>query len=354
MRFALYAGLATDQNFGDWWLYRVIQAELQQFSLLPIDKYLNRSTAQRFACHLWGIGLLPRCGVGVLGGGTILMPTRDYLLRPLLRGSRAHFSIGTGAKSTVEREHHRFPSTEDCKRLLESYSLFRRVTVRGPLSAESLLSAGFSRPVEVVGDPFLGLYRQDRVFGSNSDRDILVNIADLGLTQARYWAPPGATIEGFYLRMLSDLLKAGYTPQMVICSPDDRRMSNALAKRLGLREPKDGLSIDQIEPLLKSVRGVVATRLHFAIFSVLRGVPTASLNYADKHLDFWQSLLPKTHFPRLSELGSRDLATECERQWDILSTNWQPIAAQIGKLNAARNRLYREIGAVLGGQPEAN
>lgn len=348
MNFALYVGLSADKNFGDWWLYEIIRNELNPLRVIAFDRILPHNRLRRMACHLWSAGIIPRCSCTLLGGGTILRPIKGYLRQPLFYASKKRYTIGTGARSVQEMSvFKKLLTKEKCHLRADIYSEFERLTVRGPLSLESLRSAGVERDIEIVGDPFLGLFAPDQTVKKDNAKNVVLNVADLDESQGHYWPPRGATVAEAYGLLISSLSLAGYSTRLVVCAPVDLPFAVRLAQRHALPAPTVALTIAQFDELLRNCGRVIATRLHFMIYSILRGVPTASLNYQDKHLDFWQSILPKKNCLRFSEFKMSNLLEECERGWSEFTIQWDQCRSQIICLNKRRDALYHEIRASL-------
>lgn len=352
--FAVYSGFDKSKNFGDWWLFEVICDSLRPLNVVPLARKIPRYGVRKLIYRGWKSRLLPSPKVALLGGGTIMAPISDDSLVCMQSADAHRFTVGSGAKSVEEWEAFGMQKTprlnaDRQKIIRDCYETFDAVTVRGPISQAAIKALGVTRPVEIVGDPFLGLVRPNVTFRPMTQKRILVNLANLSDTQGHWWKPAQcATEEEMYDLLVADLKRAGYVIELLTCSPEDVEICDRVAARHGITSVRHALTFDEIKSSFDGVDAVVAVRLHVMIFAYMEGIPTAPFAYQDKHLDFLFSIRSEPNVPRLRDVAVNDFVAYCESQWQLSQDCWTDTYARINNLNRTRDKLYEKIRSVKG------
>jgi hypothetical protein len=268
---ALYLGFAFDSNFGDRWMYRVLEARLPQVQLVH----------PRTAADHWQ-RVLPKGHFDLLflGAGTLInqQPLIYEQARPFVEAQLPCVCFGTGVGEERRWGDHLAPWAELLSR-------FAFVGVRGPRSKARLAQAGLTNH-RVVGDPCL-LDEPD--FGGEARAKVPRIFVDLS-----YGADEKAPALEFRYRLLKalDELEARGAAQLTFFSTwdaYDRWVSQQLALCMSKPHPVTPLT-EKNRHLLKEASLCITYRLHAGAAALRCGVPTALIEYEDKVGDFAEFL----------------------------------------------------------------
>ena len=340
MKTALYLGFSAAKNFGDWWLYDVIRDDLPDLKMIPFSRVVRRAGARKLLCRAWEKRLLPSPNLTCLGGGTILLPCSNDFLRPLEVTHGRKVTLGSGAKSVEEIERNQLMNAGSRARLLARLESLDFLTVRGPISVESLRHLGVQREIQIVGDPMLSLWKNDTIFQAWDEKTVWLNVANIRQTQGHYWMRKGDDETQLYTRIIEQLRARGAQITLFHCAPEDREIAQNLANQTNL-PLQSVLNPTEMRALLRPGGALVATRLHALIYAMTQGIPVATLAYQDKHLDFLRSIGAQS--VRLNELKPGEESEWLENQWQLGAQNWPKVAAKIAQLNHTRGDFYASI-----------
>lgn len=341
MKVITYSGYSRMKNFGDWWLYEIIKNSLSPIKLLALDRVVSRYGLRRSVYKLWRANILPSPTAALLGGGTILLPHKDFM-QHLESVKCKKYSIGTGAKSVEECERWNLVSPDQRLRILELLNSMAEVTVRGPISEETTRALGFKGNVSLVGDPMLSWFKPHQRIQPTNHKVVLLNVADLDSSQKHYWQHP-QNIWAVYEQLIDSYQYSGYVVKIFYCAPEDAEISIALAKKYALEAPSSTLIPEQLTAILQQGCGLIATRLHAMIYAIIRGFPSAVLAYQDKHLDFLRSVDLAEGTVRLKDLNLNNVVEDFEAVWTQQLERWEQTSNTITQLNIARDALYKQI-----------
>jgi len=271
---------AGDDNFGDEVMFRVLETGLGRCRLVRV---VHPATELRLS----RIGLSGRrlfSGL-ILGGGTLINPFFFARIGAVLDPTVPAWSVGTGVGSAGFGMAE--PGVEDTS-WSEPLTRFRRVTVRGPFSAQWLSAAGHGA-VEIVGDLAFAA-TPDHPLAEPSTRRLLVNVA------GQKDDPADRALVAKALGGLTDALGAlavrGWTFRPIALHRTDTRWLEELGARIGgWAEPITQIrSTVDAQAVLQTGSALVAIRLHAAAFGWMSGVPTLALGYRAKTLDLAEHL----------------------------------------------------------------
>ena len=173
-----------------------------------------------------------------------------------------------------------------------------RITVRDPQSADVLRSIGLSRAFPVFPDMAYGL--PEALRGSppppRSEGDgPVVGLSVMAYQDPRYWLRGDHTLYEAYLGKMAAfarrLLAERATVLLCAQTSSDDRVAEDVVRLVGEVPPGGRLVTDraiELEDLATTIRGcdiVVGARFHFALISLLVGVPTLALAYNPKTAD---------------------------------------------------------------------
>lgn len=215
-----------------------------------------------------------------LGGGTLI----NERFLPAVRGAAerglpvATFGCGVGG-SGLEQDGF------DLSGWAELLNDADGVGVRGPRSAAALRAIGVER-AEVVGDPALCLAAGRPVAMDDRPR-FAWNVAGTA-TGDRALADAEADRSQAVAAML---IEAGWEPVLLAMTPEDAPMLAERARALGVsasvHRPRDFAAF---AALVGPCTATVAVRLHASVLSTAAGVPSVLVAYADKCVDFLESV----------------------------------------------------------------
>ena len=343
MKTALYLGYSAAQNFGDWWLYDVIRDDLPALKLLPFSRLVRRAGLRKRLVKAWEKRLLPSPKLVCLGGGTILVPCSNDFLRPLEVTRGAKVTLGSGAKSAEEIERYGLLNPNSQARLLHTLESLDALTVRGPISLESLRVLGVQREIQIVGDPMLSLYQENTPFSPWDGKTVWLNVANVRETQGHFWLRDDQEETALYARIIEQLRAQNCQITLFHCAPEDRAIAQSVAQTHDL-PVENVLTPSAMRALLKPGGALVATRLHAMIYAITQGLPVATLAYQDKHLDFLRSV-GWDESVRLNAISAGQESEILRGMWDYGARNWPQIAGEIENLNRARHQFYAELQA---------
>lgn len=342
MKVITYSGYSRMKNFGDWWLYEIINQSLSPTRVLPLDRVVARYGLRRFIYKLWQFKVLPHPSVALLGGGT-LFPIHLDFLQHLESVKCKKYSVGTGAKSAEELDVWNLINSAQKVRTLSLLDSMTKVTVRGPISENSLRTLGYKGSITIVGDPMLSWFDECKQINPVTSKTVLLNIANLDETQGHYWRCPKKNMEELYEYIIDSYQKANYKLKVFYCAPEDREICIYLAKKHGLEEPVSALEPQQMTTLLQQGRGLIATRLHAMVYAIIRGFPTVPLAYQDKHIDFLTSVGLTEGVVRLKDLKLDHILDSFESIWAQQHQEIGQTFIKITQLNILRDTLFKEI-----------
>ena len=205
MKSALYLGYSAAQNFGDWWLFDIIRDDMPELKWLPFSRLVRRAGVRKRIVKAWEKRLLPAPRLTCLGGGTILVPCSDDFLRPLEIARGQTVTLGSGAKSAEEIEGFELLNPNSKARLLQTLEKLDVLTVRGPISLESLRSLGVQREIQIVGDPMLSLHKKNTLFCDWDEKTVWLNVANVRATQGHFWLPQGHSELEIYAQIIRQM-----------------------------------------------------------------------------------------------------------------------------------------------------
>ena len=232
--------------------------------------------------------LLPSYKAGVLAGGTLINRQPEYYqaAEDFVRKYRKFYIFGTGVvhpdfwwagRNGYVDMMHRW------KTLLERCSY---VGVRGPLSAEILSEAGV-RGVEVIGDPVLAFAEESP--GQPYMRNAIgLNVGDV---YEEVWGDQ-ESIYSELVRLAKRAAEARWLVKWFVLRPGDVEIT----KRVALESNTAAYVIETYHDPGRFLREVgslsvfVGMKLHAVVLATCAYVPSISIQYQPKCLDYMRSI----------------------------------------------------------------
>ena len=236
----------------------------------------------------------------LLGGGTLI--NRNQYLRWLRerdspRIERAVFGTGVASPDF-------WGITEDTNEWLRWLNTCAYVGVRGPKSAETLMSWGYKGELEICGDPALALPNPDVEVNQGQ---ILIAPA---WTNGELWGKSDDLVYRALAEAASSWLDDGHEIVLMSCHPTDDRPILEIREHLGetpTRYVAGYLDIDQAFAEIASSSVVIGERLHACVLAAAAGRPFVPIEYRPKVLDFALSVEMGEHVVRTDEISGPSL-----------------------------------------------
>ena len=285
----------------------------------------------------------------VLGGGTVLGRTlwrRHVAVTQRLFHPAAWEMIGAGVEDPDFVGDRSYTSWQEIATWTRILPRFRRVTVRGPRSAEILGAQGIE--ASVVGDPAL-LLQRPALPEAGRQLDLLVN-ATCGEDQ---WGGTGTDWTSAVAEALIPLINAGLSVEFVSMEPTDDAWNTRLAREMGVRPVvHHPARVEEFFNLAGGARVVLGTRLHCNILAAACGTPNVALEYRPKCRDFMASVDMEDFCHRVDRIDPSLLRADIEH----LLSGWHAVSGKlisaVGELSRRLRRELSDVTAALSGVGE--
>lgn len=296
-----YLGWIGFGNMGDEAIHRALVAALPDIELVPLP--LGVRAGLRSVRHIASY----RGTAVLLGGGTVVGRRiwRVHLAQALLLTGGPARMVGAGVEDPSFTRPGHLSEARELQRWRRLLARFPRVTVRGPRSARLLADVGVES--EVIGDPALLLDPDGPLAPTEPD---LIGI-NLGASDDLWGHDQGAVVTEV-ATALARLATRGWRFRALVVNGDDEKHTRQCARRAGLGGSRfEIVAATDPQAFLHSVaacRLVVAERLHAAVLAARLGIPTVTLAYQPKCLDFAESVGIEDLAIRTDEVSSGPLA----------------------------------------------
>lgn len=276
-----YIGYLGHGNIGDEALYVAFRDQLfSQALMLPFDDISLLSGIARLKTNRWV----------VLGGGT-LINVNPYLeaLERFAKENRPFAVFGTGVADLEYWSQHPQYQRGNVERWINVLAKASYIGVRGPRSVRWLNEQGL-RSVEMIGDPALSVCAAPR-----APRVRTTGRPVLGINLGSH-DPVSGGVEPT-LRATAALIKyavsKGFDVRFVALHYIDVQIAARLREELDqdlLPMARFCGDVNQTLAEIQDCDYLVGQRLHATVLACALGVPTLSLSYQPKCLDFLESL----------------------------------------------------------------
>jgi polysaccharide pyruvyl transferase CsaB len=322
-----------------------LNADITVFSRNPEDTLarhrVERAVPVRSLTRKESIREIQQLDLFVLGGGGILFDDdvqgylRDVFIAEELGVPVMTYAISAGPLTTTA-------AREAVQTALNAASL---VTVRDRIGLRLLEDVGVTRDIHLTADPALLLEPEELAIealhaeGVEFDRDLVgFSVREPGP------AAPHIDPDDYYalLANAADFVVERYDAEVVFVPMEltDVQHSHAVVAHMQNSERAEILrrryTPRQVLDLIGRFQFSIGMRLHFLIFSALRGVPFAALPYAGKVSGLLQDLGLKS--PPLGDVGIGQLIARVDRSWDTRHEIHAQIADHISELRQRARR----------------
>ena len=274
-----YLGWHGNRNIGDDAIYDVVAAELRGAAFMDLPQFPHQVAGE----FLSGRAKDLRRARIVVGGGTLAGRLRWRLVIKqgmALTRNNGTYAIGVGVEDPVFVGRRSGSGRGELGRWAPLLSKFRKVSVRGPRSAELLADIGVN--VQVSGDPALLLPRPDV-----SPEEGLIGV-NLGFGDD-LWGHDAPNVAEQLSVGVKELANRGYRFVGILLSPSDRKLTETALRHVDADIVAPATAEDTIRELASCSVNVV-TRLHAAILASVSYTPVVSLEYQPKCRDFALSI----------------------------------------------------------------
>jgi polysaccharide pyruvyl transferase WcaK-like protein len=337
-----YLGYVGYDNFGDDIMFSTIARQLcpsiswriADLRPFPASLFVSNCASARF------------CAVA-LGGGTLIYRSAYLdLAEKAVADGKPLFIAGSGAADTdywraVLPEYDSVSLMRRWNRVLHSA---RHVGVRGPRSRQ-MISAGGGPDAVVVGDPALYVSR-NTPFSRPRLGVIGVNLG----SHDQPWGDQQSIVTTVG-KAVKHLSRQGYKIQFIAMSRIDEQNAGALASHLNGCHMSVHTPRNNELSTLAAIRDcdlVIGQRLHSIVLACAFGVPSISLSYQPKALDFLESVdLLKVSM----RTDSLDAGRLIELSEELLGASGEDVrrqlSASVSDFHAVQERFFGEISKSL-------
>ena len=322
-------------------LRQSIPAEVTVFSRNPEDTLVRHGVARALATRDMARDELrpevERLDLLIVGGGGILFDDEAQLY---LR--EAQIALDAGIPVLVYAVSVGPLTRRDAREVVaETLGRATVVTVRDRQSRQLLEQIGVKREIEVVADPAL-LVRPEPAAGDLLEREGVRPVRHLiGISvRERGVAAPDLN-ESHYHRLLADaadFMISRYDAKLIFVPLEHRvldvQQSHAVIARMAYAQRanvlKENYTVSEMLGIVERFDFAVAMRLHFLIFSALRGVPFVALPYAGKVEGFLEAF--EMRMPSVQDVRAGQLIARIDEAWDYRHELRRKIAAHLPEM----------------------
>ncbi len=279
---AYVGGWLGKDNLGDEALYAAMAALLPQTRLFHYDG--GRIANRIIQCS-------PALGYGVLGGGTLIGQSRQWLdiAKAFQHTGRTLLISGTG----VEDESF-WPTAAKVPEWIPILAQCPHIGVRGPISQAILQKAGVHN-VEVIGDPALAFARQ-RVQTHFQPKSIGLNV---GVSDGKIWGKEDQ-VSNEFVRLATLARQAGWSVHWFVVWPKDLEITRRVAQASGTSDHIHQIytsHVDFIERVAE-LSVFAGMKLHATILAICATTPSLMIEYRPKCRDFMAAIGHEDHVIR--------------------------------------------------------
>jgi polysaccharide pyruvyl transferase WcaK-like protein len=296
---AYISGYLGFGNLGDEAMYLSAQLLFKRLAILHYDN----SRTLKFLHQIF-----PLYKAGMLAGGTLINAQPGYYeaAEEFVRRCGNFYIFGSGVVQPAfwSRRNGYVDMMDKWKPLLERCSY---VGVRGPLSAEILSEAGI-QGVEVIGDPAL-VFAGESPGQAHTPDSIGLNVGDLF---GDVWGDE-KSIAAELVKLARRAREAGWLVKWFVLRPGDVEIT----RRAAVESNTAGHVIETYHDPFRFLQEVgslsvfVGMKLHAIILATCAYVPSISIQYQEKCLDYMRSISQEA-------AGIRSDQFKGEEVWEIV------------------------------------
>lgn len=330
----IYIGCTGMQNLGDESILLAIK-EIFKDEYFIYEISYNEPTSGSLIRNIFFQS--PNCIM--LGGGTIIKkgPKESYLKLFLAFKNQwenaKSIAFGPGVADINLALSVGFPT--DTTAWVKILNRFDKISVRGPISRDSLYHWGVDKKISISGDPTV-FYARKNLIRKPKKKLIGVNFADI---KSRIYGLNNQNIESFGRSLLKLLHEDGWSVFLFpTTSSDEEYMRNKV-----FINQTDSLKIFQLNQLSKALDFIesldlfVGQRLHSIIFASTVYTPFFAIEYEHKTSDFLRSInINNDNIMRTDNLDAKIafdkinlIYNDLEHHQEILYKNVQALKTQL-------------------------
>lgn len=278
-----YIGWLGHQNLGDEAIHLATQRIFADRLFLYDKTYIGKGLSLRFGGNAKFAG-------SMLGGGSLVNREMGYLHRLCDSPASKKIIFGSGvANPKFWRDYAKQQPPEQIKKWAEAINRHvDYVSVRGPVSRQTLLDNGVEKEIHVIGDPALYLC-SDSFSAKKRTGTIGINI---GHSRNLLWGLSDENVLSRMKKVVHALVGKGFYLQFMPVWKEDI----AVMERLGEGLPKDKfrtIYTEDTDAYIESLQNVdvfIGEKLHSVILAACSYTPVIMLEYRPKCFDFMKSM----------------------------------------------------------------
>lgn len=299
-----YIGALGDANLGDEAMFAAAKSLYADFELIPLlSNWRESDLAEK---GLAGPAFFE--GV-ILGGGTLVSPYWLPSIHHAQQQGCRTWTLGSGIGSSGFGDE----AAVALDGWSETLKQMSGVGLRGPRSLDTARNMGIGN-AELIGD-LAAVLTPDAPQQPRERRKIVVNIAASPSDSRSPSDIPALTAVVNYLRLADQFGDevVGVAMHRTDGGPTRRVLDAAGLEHISVQLPSDFTAFTK---WVDGAHFTISVRLHAAILAANLGIPSISLGYRDKNLDFMQSIgQEKWHIPL--ETASLDETTDALKSMEV-------------------------------------
>lgn len=330
-----YFGWTGRGNLGDEALFAIIKTLLKPVALVKFRKFYRKGKFLEVAQERILSGFM--MGAGTLINSRGLLP----IVKHFLGKKVPTFVFGAGV---LDPEFYcQFPRYyNDMNEWVACLSLCKSVSVRGPLSAKSLMDYGY-KDVQIVGDPVLS-YASDIMAPVEIKNVIGINF---GTTKngSLLWGGSDDKVITFAVHLADTLIQKGFEVQFFPVWRNDTNVVASAAKQVK-GNVKVWTHSENITRYLKAMEEVdifIGEKLHSVIGALCAYKPSIMLAYQSKCIDFMQSVGLENYTLRTDCLNMDEVLFKIDTIQESYETYRNFLFKEISKLKNIQREIANEI-----------
>lgn len=311
-----YYGFLGDGNVGDELVYEAAKRLFPSCMLIPISRY------RPISLQIFEKRIIEKTKGLIIGGGTLIGDNKidQYSYIQKILGKTLFIYIhGTGIKRTI---------LEQWNTILTNSKIYGGL--RGPFSLNIANQSHLHFPM-IIGDAACFFFTNNQVYKKYSYKKILLNYGTHLHNEDSILSRE--IINEFVVRLISEGYEVCFLPFHIVDYKIGEKLKRDYHHIKLLNIPN---SLEQIRQIFNSADYAIGERLHFNIMALLSNCPFFSVNYANKHIDFLNSLGLKYCGENIKDISMEQLIYSFENRDNLF--NWYKINMQLDSYKKAQIR----------------
>ncbi|GHS94739.1 hypothetical protein FACS1894207_3480 [Bacteroidia bacterium] len=302
-----YYGFLYDKNVGDELVFEAAKRLFPSCLLIPIGRY------RPISLLIFEKIIKKRTKGLIIGGGTLIIDNKIHqynYLRKTLNKTSLIYLHGTGIEQTI---------TEQWETIFVAHKILYG-GLRGQFSLNIANESHLN--LSVVGDAAFSLFTDNKINRKYPYKKILLNYG------THIFNEDSIVSRRVINTFVNNLSQQGYE----VCFLPFHTIDFQIGKELNRMNNNIKLlnipnSLEEIQQVFNTVDYAIGERLHFIIMAVLSNCPFFSVNYANKHIDFLDSLNLKHCGAQMKDISIEQLNYNFDNRNELF--DWYKINKQL-------------------------